>query len=204
MIRRLIIKISKLLKWKKINKNNYTVCGGIQCDIEKIHIGNKTYGTINVSAVSNDKELFIGNYCSIAGNVLFLLGSDHRMNTVSTYPFSAMILGEKNVDVISKGNIIVKDDVWIGQNAMILSGVTIGQGAVVAAGAVVTKDVPNYAVVGGNPARIIKYRFSKGLIEELNKIDYSQLTEKDIREHINILSSNLESIESIEWMKKNV
>ena len=78
----------------------------------------------------------------------------------------------------SKGDIVVADDVWIGNRAMIMSGVHIGQGAVIAAGAVVTKDVPPYAVVGGVPACVIKYRFSEKVIKELVKIDYSKLDKR--------------------------
>lgn len=75
----------------------------------------------------------------------------------------------------SKGSIVIKDDVWVGANSLILSGVTIGQGAVVAAGSVVTKDVPPYAIVGGNPAKIIRYRFEEKIIKKLLKIDYSKI-----------------------------
>ena len=75
----------------------------------------------------------------------------------------------------SKGNIVIKDDVWIGQNAIICSGVTVGQGAVVAAGAIVTKNVEPYAIVAGNPAKVIKYRFEKELRESLINIDIVEL-----------------------------
>ena len=75
----------------------------------------------------------------------------------------------------TKGSIIVKDDVWIGTNAIICSGVTIGQGAIIAAGAVVTKDVAPYAIVGGNPAKVIKYRFDEGIRNKLLEIDISRL-----------------------------
>ena len=80
----------------------------------------------------------MGNLCSIGGNVKFLLGVDHPTDLISTYPFHANILCD-GIDAISKGDIIVEDDVWIGENSVILSGVHIGQGAIVAAGAIVTK-----------------------------------------------------------------
>ena len=73
---------------------------------------------------------------------------------------------------------MLEDDVWIGNNAMILSGVTIGQGAVVAGGAVVTKDVEPYAIVAGNPAKVIKYRFEPEIIEKLKEFDFSKLTKE--------------------------
>lgn len=92
-------------------------------------------------------------------------------------------------DGYTKGPIILEDDVWIATNALILSGVTIGQGAIVAAGAVVVKDVPPYAVVGGNPAKIIKYRFPEEIIKKLLKLDFSLLTSEYVKGNISILQA---------------
>lgn len=147
-------------------------------------VGCYTYGfnpenVLHHSATQNER-LRIGNYCSIAPNVMFVLSSDHPYKGLSTYPFKVMILGHE-FEAVSKGDIIIKDDVWIGLNSIILSGVTIGQGAVVAAGSVVTKDVPPYAIVGGNPAKVIKYRFEPEVIEKLLKFDYSKLTEEKVK-----------------------
>lgn len=188
-------------KWRKQNKNNFTRYNNIFGDMKKIHIGNFTYGDIYVSSPNNNYELNIGNFCSIGGNVKFLLGVDHVTNLISTYPFHSNIL-HNGIDAISKGDILIDDDVWIGENAIILSGVHIGQGAVVAAGSVVTKDVPPYAIVGGVPVKVIKYRFNQGLIKELLKIDYSKLTEKQIQEHINDLYS-LDVETNLSWIPKH-
>ena len=103
----------------------------------------------------------IGNYISIAQNVHFLLDVEHFANHISTYPFKVKLLHSQKSESFSKGDIIIDDDVWIGYGATILSGVRIGQGAVVATGAVVTSDVPPYAIVGGVPAKVIKYRNEK-------------------------------------------
>ena len=84
----------------------------------------------------------------------------------------------------SRGDIVVGDDVWIGFGAAILSGVHIGQGAVIGAGAVVTKDVPPYCVVGGNPAKTIRYRFEEPVMEYLKTLDYGKLTDELVREHM--------------------
>ena len=83
-----------------------------------------------------------------------------------------------------------------------MSGVHIGQGAVIAAGSVVTKDIPPYAIVGGVPAKIIKYRFSSDMITELLKIDYRKLTEDAIRQHINDLYVELKDINQLNWLPK--
>jgi hypothetical protein len=92
---------------------------------------------------------------------------EHNHGGVATYPFAAILDGNINKDTYSKGSIRIGNDVWIGANATILSGVTIGDGAVVAAGSVVVKPVPPYAIVGGVPAMIIKYRFPSETIARL-------------------------------------
>ena len=141
----------------------------------------------------------IGSYCSIAQEVTFILNADHRTDTISTFPFKVKVLGE-SLEGTSKGDIIVADDVWIGYRATILSGVHIGQGAVIAAGAVVTKDVPSYAIVGGVPARVIKYRFGEEVLTRLGKLDYSKLSEIWIKEHIDELYETVDKNTKISWM----
>ena len=163
-----------LKKWRKLNRNNKTVPKNI-FPIEKVSVGKNTYGTIEIQTYGvKDSKLEIGNFVSIAPGVKFLLDGNHEINTFTTYPFKVMFLKEK-VEAYTKGPIIVKDDVWIGTDALILSRVVIGQGAIIAAGSVVTKDIPPYSVVGGNPAKIIKYRYSKEIIEEMIKFDWSKI-----------------------------
>ena len=111
------------------------------------------------------------------------------------------VLGE-NSEAMSKGDITVDNDVWIGYGATIMSGVHIGQGAIVAAGAVVTKDVLPYAIVGGVPAKVIKYRFEPELIKELLKIDYSKLTKEKVEKHIDDLYAELKDKRQLDWMPK--
>jgi virginiamycin A acetyltransferase len=142
-------------------------------------IGKGTYGSLNV--VTRDYQnvkLIIGNYCSIADGVKFLLSGNHQYDIVSTYPYELLMLGRKDAGIaVAKGNIIIGDDVWIGANAIICSGVTVGQGAIVAAGGVVTKDVEPYAIVGGNPARVIKYRFNENIRKKLGSIKLESVFE---------------------------
>lgn len=189
-------------KWRKHNKENWTYPVGV-FDLSLVEVGRCSYGAIDVRSNTKNK-LQIGNFCSIADKVTFMLGLDHATNFISTYPFETYFFN--STSAVSKGDITLEDDVWVGYNATILSGVHIGQGAVIAAGAVVTKDVPPYAIVGGVSAKIIKYRFSKEVIAELLKIDYSKLTPQDIMSHRGELSSSVSDVEQVKnlisWMPK--
>lgn len=187
-------------EWRKKNHNNGTLAMNI-FNIELVDVGEYSYGELNIITFNKNSYLYIGNCVSIAQNVTFLLDVEHNTGTISTYPYKAKIccLGDES---FSKGNIIVDDDVWIGYGATIMSGVHIGQGAVVAAEAVVTKDVPPYAIVGGVPAKIIKYRFSKNMISELLKVDYSKLTDDMVKEHIDELYNELTDVKQLEWMPR--
>ena len=187
--------------WKLKNKHNHTSIGKI-CNLDCITVGQESYGVLNVNNFdhipSDVVGLEIGNFCSIADNVNFLLAGEHNLDRISTFPFMRYMPDRKILsDSSSKGKIIIRDDVWIGYGATILSGVKIGQGAVVATGAVVTKDVPEYAIVGGIPAKVIKYRFSPEEINILRNIDYSKID-------CNVVKSNMELFNcSIEKMSVN-
>ncbi|HHT7856266.1 Vat family streptogramin A O-acetyltransferase [Pasteurella multocida] len=118
-------------------------------------------------------KLIIGKFCMIGSDVKFIMnGANHQMNAISTYPFGifgyewAKALPEKAVLQI-KGDTVIGNDVWIGYNATIMPGVQIGDGAIIGTSAVVTKNVPPYTIVAGNPARVIRKRFSPEKIEQL-------------------------------------
>lgn len=132
----------------------------------------------------------------------FLLDSEHPTGHISSFPFKVKMLHTEASEALGKGNILVDDDVWIGYGAVVMSGVHIGQGAVIAAGAVVTKDVPPYSIVGGVPAKVIKYRFSAEMITELMRIDYSSLTEELVKEHIKELYNELSDVSQLDWAPK--
>ena len=177
-------------QWRKKNPHNLTFLKRI-CDTSNINVGKKTYGLLDVLDWSPAKnKLVIGNYCSIADDVKFLLGGEHQLHSISTYPFKVQIFGEAR-EAGSKGDIIVKDDVWIGTNAIICSGVTVGQGAIVAAGAVVTKDVEPYAIVGGNPAHFIKWRFDEECRKSLCGIDIVKLFDSFKKEDLDLIYTDL-------------
>lgn len=188
----------KKRRWRKENAHNSTHMVN-DFDIDLVKVGRYTYGGINVSAYNKSSKLTIGNFCSIAPKVAFMLSSDHFINHISSFPFKVKVL-EENLEGVSKGDIIVDDDVWIGYDSTILSGVHIGQGAVIAAGAVVAKNVPPYAIVGGVPAKVIKYRFDQKIIDKLVMVDYNKITKEQIQEHIDDLYKNITSLEQLDWL----
>lgn len=198
---RYYIKLYKFKKeWLRRNKYNDTTAACL-FHADYVHVGRGTYGALRVHQSNFQAHLYIGNYCSIAGESIFILNSEHKTDTISTYPFKVKVTGVA-CEAGTKGDIHIGDDVWIGERAMVMSGVTVGQGAIIAAGAVVTKDVPPYAIVGGIPAKVIKYRFSQELIDELLKVDYSKLSKESIREHIADLYRPLEDVDQLAWLPK--
>lgn len=161
--------------WRQRNPHNQTVIRNL-FDFDKVRVGQATYGPLNIHEWGHaDEQLNIGHYVSISEGVTFLLGGNHPYQGITTFPVKVKFLGQPR-EALTKGAINIGDDVWLGHNAMVMSGVTISQGAVVAAGSVVTQYVPPYAIVGGNPARVIKYRFPESTIQELLKINYALIT----------------------------
>lgn len=177
--------------WKKANHHNYTRLGNNVSEIvlgmvknKRITVGKGTYGSLNIGTLGSKSEsLSIGSWCSISNKAYFLLGGEHQYNVITTYPVNEKLYGKKSTK-LTKGPITIADDVWIGDYATILSGVSIGQGAIIAAGAVVTKDVPPYAIYGGNPGRIISYRFSNDIVEKLLDVDFSRVDFRNVEEKL--------------------
>lgn len=137
-------------------------------------IGDYTYGRPLVRIDKTGGRLFIGSYCSIASEVEIIIGGNHRSDWVSTYPFRCTSIWQDLDDdisqFISKGDVVIGCDVWIGTGATILSGVSIGHGAIIGARAVVSRNVPPYVVAVGNPARVVRQRFTDDVIDALLEI----------------------------------
>ncbi|WP_020539170.1 CatB-related O-acetyltransferase [Lewinella cohaerens] len=122
-------------------------------------------------------QLIIGKFCMIASDVTFIMnGANHLTEAISTYPFAIFGHGWENAmegkTYPTKGNTVIGNDVWIGHRATIMPGVAVGDGAIIATNATVTKDVPAYAVVGGNPAKVIKMRFPEDDIARLLELQW--------------------------------
>lgn len=158
-------------------------------DSGQLVVGPHTYGRLHLHDKFSEK-IIIGDYCSIAQKVDWFL-MNHRIDLISTYPFSNLKAfwtddEVKHEDHVSKGMIIVGNDVWIGMSAKIMSGVTIGDGAVIAAGAIVTKNVEPYSIVAGNPAKHIKYRIEDADDRrKMQAIAWWNWSEEKVSENIN-------------------
>lgn len=146
-------------------------------------VGMHTYGVPIVHDWGSGTTLRIGAYCSIAENVQIFLGGNHRTDWVTSYPFPAFFPEARHIKnhTISRGDVVIGNDVWLCTNCIILSGITIGDGAVVASGAVVTRDVEPYAIVAGNPARVVRYRFDEATRKALLESAWWEWPEEELK-----------------------
>jgi acetyltransferase-like isoleucine patch superfamily enzyme len=156
----------------------------------RVVLGSWSYGRPRIlTDVHGRERLIVGNYSGLDGT--WILGMDHGARRVSWYPHRIHFEMGGNYDdyPVPTGDTIVGSDVWTMENCLILAGVKIGDGAYVAAGAVVTKDVPPYAIVGGNPAKLIRYRFSEEQIAALLEIRWWDWPEDKVRAAVPYLES---------------
>lgn len=158
--------------------------------------GRHSYGIENIKLLSWDEgaDLFIGGFCSIGPNQKVFLGGNHRTDWVTTYPFGHTALESFPLGCVNgsghpatKGHVVIENDVWIGEGSTIMSGVTISSGSVVAAQSVVVKDVEPYTIVGGNPAKVIKNRFSPLHCQRLLEIKWWDRSDEDINKIVPLL-----------------
>ena len=156
-------------------------------------MGEHSYGCPVVDAWTPTDRYSIGKFCSIAPDVRIITGGEHRLDWVSAYPFRirfGLPGAGRDGHPWSRGPVVIENDVWIGQGARILSGVRIGNGAVVGAYAVVTKDVPDYAVVAGNPAQLVRYRFDEATIQALLQVAWWDWPREKILKAVDLLNSD--------------
>lgn len=161
----------------KCHKSVFADCGtnvsvGYNCTFihSNIHVGNNVHIGSNAHFIASISHIYIGNYVMFGPNVT-IRGGNHRIDVVGRYMYD---IKENEKLPENDQDVIIEDDVWVGCNATILKGVTIGRGSVVAAGAVVTKSCNPYSIIGGNPAKLIKMRFSENEIIEHEKILYGR------------------------------
>lgn len=151
-------------------------------------------------------KLIIGKFCQIGSNVEFIMnGANHQMSGISTFPFYVMDGWKKDIKAPSidelpfKGDTIVGNDVWIGENVTILPGVHIGDGAIIGANSVVSKDMPAYSICAGNPCKVKKYRFDNETIQLLEKLKWWDKSIDEIKIMIPLLSNS-----NIEYVKEKL
>lgn len=159
---------------------------------DNVHIGEYTYGYPHIYLGGNKYHVYIGKFCSIAEGVKMIIGGEHRTDWITTYPFGCEIDGFQRNPAYStaKGDIHIGNDVWIGMNATILSGITVGDGAVIGADSVISHDVGDYEIVAGNPAKHIRYRFTKDQIEALKMIRWWDWPIEKIKKFVPLLESS--------------
>lgn len=154
-------------------------------------VGLGTYGIPVVHDWHEGTRLRVGSYCSIADNVQIFLGGQHRTDWVSSYPFPDYLPEAEHIKDFggSRGDVVIGSDVWLCSNCTILSGVTVGHGAVIASGAVVSRDVAPYAVMAGNPAVQIRWRFETESRAALLASAWWEWPEAEIRQIVDKLCS---------------
>jgi len=179
---------------RRLFKKSVFTADNIQMD--KVSIGEFTYGKPSIYRWTNNYNVKIGKFCSIAEDVKILVDGNHRTDWIALYPFGEIFhdVAKNPGTPLGKGDMTIGNDVWIGMGAMILPGVSIGDGAVIAAGSVVVKNVLPYEVVGGNPAKSIKFRFTDDQIKSLEKIAWWNWDlEKIKKEAVSLQSSDIDS-----------
>lgn len=138
-------------------------------------------------------KLIIGKFCAIAAETKFIMTGDHKLDAISTYPFPIFQQGWEEVydvkDLPVKGDLVIGNDVWIGYDSLIRNGVIVGDGAIIAARSVVVKDVPPYAIVAGNPAKVVKLRFDEETIQRLLRIAWWDWDINKINANLNLICS---------------
>ena len=160
-----------------------------------VHIGRHTYGIRDdtITEAKAETPVIFGQFCSISTGVLIIADMLHSADRVSTFPLKARLGGADRDPPVRQRPITIGNDVWIERRAVLMPGVTIGDGAVIVAGAVVEEDVPPYAIVAGNPARLIRYRFDAETVQKLLAIRWWDWPEEKIKSDLESFYGPVES-----------
>ncbi len=175
--------------WHRLNSKSPFTQDNIK--MPGVTIGNYSYGIPHIYKNTDTYKLKIGKFCSIAWDVDILVDVNHRSDWVSTYPFGEYIKGipKNSGHPAGKGDMVIGNDVWIGAHVVILPGVQIGDGAIIGAGSIVVKNVEDYEIVAGNPAKHLRYRFSPEQIKSLKSISWWNWDFYKIKKEVPVLQS---------------
>lgn len=162
-------------------------------------VGDHSYGINNIQVLRWDSAynlhcpVTIGKFCSIANDLKIITNGNHKYDRASTFPFAELGWTQLTKDTVSaygNGPVTIGNDVWIGGNCTIISNVTIGDGAIIATNSTIVKTVEPYSIVGGNPAKLIKYRFDKDVIDKMLKIKWWDWDVDKIKQAVPLLIKN--------------
>ena len=181
--------------WRDFHQKRFEIANAIPTVSDVLTVGEFTYGMEHLEILFRDSgaKVEIGKFCSIARGVKILLGGHHRHDWSTTYPFGE-VFQETFGEYVpanqqkSKGSVIIGNDVWIGLGTTIMPGIIVGDGAVIAANTHVTSNVQAYSIVGGNPSRLIKFRFDEEIINELLELRWWDLPIEHVKEVQKILT----------------
>lgn len=164
----------------------------------RVSVGRYTYGNPKIMIWTENEQLSVGSFCSIAENVTIFAGGEHNHNWATTYPLRIAFndpMANRDGHPATKGPTSIGHDVWIGYGATIMSGVSIGNGAIIGAHSVVTKDVPAYAIYAGNPAIQKKMRFDQAKILQMQQLKWWDWPDEKIKANVDLLcNSNIDEL----------
>lgn len=171
----------------------------------RMTVGAHTYGIPVIKTYDHDTtKLIVGSYSALSEEAIVMLGGEHAIDRVTTFPLRMRLqlpgAGRDGIPVPT-ADTVIGSDVWLTMRTFVRSGVTIGHGAIVASGAVVNKDVPPFAIVGGNPAKVIRYRFTPEQIDALLEIRWWDWPDELVIESVDLLcGTDIDAF--IDWARK--
>jgi len=193
--------ITRTVYLKNIITNPQIIIGDYTYYDDPVDVYNFEKNVLYLFDFIQDK-LIIGKFCQIATGVRFIMnGSNHALNGISTYPFKVFgeAWQEAPLEVVNKGDTIIGNDVWFGNGATIMPGVKIGSGAIIGTGSLITKDVAPYTIVGGNPGRVIRPRFTDDVIDFLLKLSWWDWPIEKITDNIQLIATgDIEALKKID------
>jgi len=190
---------------KKVTLNNCTLCYHSRvaeyASLSNVYIGEYS----SIGRYAKIVHTNIGKYCAISWDTTInAISHPYNHLTINAFPYVPYVGNFVKERKQSYKQVIIKNDVWIGANSVIMPGITIGNGAIIGAGAVVTKDIPDYAIVAGVPAKVLKYRFDKDIIDRLLELKWWDLDTEIIKQHISLWGGefNCDSLKRLEEICK--